>query len=186
MAFARELARRGIENLPWSEGAERLRDRVAFTRQHTGAPLPDMSDEALTDTIEEWLAPQLVGMRSLADLQKLDLARPLKEMLSREQKTLVDRSAPEFYKPPKGREVPIDYSNPDQPLASVRLQFMLGVKRTPTVANGNVPLTIELLSPADRPIQKTRDLAGFWSGSYQAVRKEMKGRYPKHDWPENP
>ncbi|MBU3679555.1 MAG: ATP-dependent helicase HrpB [Candidatus Kapabacteria bacterium] len=185
-AFARELAKRGIENLPWSEGAERLRDRVAFTRQHTGAQLPDMSDEALSVTIEEWLAPLLVGMRSMADLQKLDLARPLREMLSREEKTLVDRSAPEFYKPPKGREVPIDYANPDQPLAAVRLQFMLGVKRTPTVANGNVPLTIELLSPADRPIQKTRDLAGFWSGSYQAVRKEMKGRYPKHDWPENP
>jgi len=185
-AFARELARRGIENLPWSEGAERLRDRVAFTRQHTGAELPDVSDEAMAATIDEWLAPQLVGMRSLADLQKLDLTRPLKEMLTREQKTLIDRCAPEFYKPPKGREVPIDYSNPDQPLAAVRLQFMLGVKRTPTVANGNVPLTIELLSPADRPIQKTRDLAGFWSGSYQAVRKEMKGRYPKHDWPENP
>ncbi|MFM8770874.1 MAG: ATP-dependent helicase HrpB [Candidatus Kapaibacterium sp.] len=185
-AFARELARRGIENLPWSEGAEPLRDRVVFARQHTGAELPDMSDESLAATIDKWLAPLLVGMRSLADLQKVDLVRPLREMLSREQKTLLDRSAPEFYKPPKGREVPIDYSNPDQPLAAVRLQFMLGVKRTPTVANGNVPLTIELLSPADRPIQKTRDLAGFWSGSYQAVRKEMKGRYPKHDWPENP
>lgn len=185
-AFARELARRGIENLPWSEGAERLRDRVTFTRQHTGAELPDVSDEALAATIDEWLAPHLVGMRSLADLQKLDLVRPVKEMLTREHKTLIDRCAPEFYKPPKGREVPIDYANPDQPLAAVRLQFMLGVKRTPTVANGNVPLTIELLSPADRPIQKTRDLAGFWSGSYQAVRKEMKGRYPKHDWPENP
>jgi ATP-dependent helicase HrpB len=185
-AFARELARRGIENLPWSEGAERLRDRVTFTRQHTGDQLPDMSDEALLGATEEWLAPHIVGMRSLADLQKLDLAHPLREMLSREQKTFMDRCAPEFYKPPKGREVPIDYSNPDQPLVAVRLQFMLGVKRTPTVANGNVPLTIELLSPADRPIQKTRDLAGFWSGSYQAVRKEMKGRYPKHDWPENP
>jgi ATP-dependent helicase HrpB len=185
-AFARELARRGIENLPWSEGAERLRDRVAFTRQHTGAELTEMSDEALAASIDNWLAPHLVGLRSLADLQKLDLMRPLREMLSREQKTLVDRCAPELYKPPKGREVAIDYSNPDQPLAAVRLQFMLGVKRTPTVANGNVPLTIELLSPADRPIQKTRDLAGFWSGSYQAVRKEMKGRYPKHDWPENP
>ncbi len=185
-AFARELARRGIENLPWSEGAERLRNRVTFTRQHTGAELPDLSDELLSNTVEEWLAPHLVGLRSLADLQKLDLMRPLREMLSREQKTLVDRCAPELYKPPKGREVVIDYSNPDQPLAAVRLQFMLGVKRTPTVANGNVPLTIELLSPAERPIQKTRDLAGFWSGSYQAVRKEMKGRYPKHDWPENP
>ncbi len=185
-AFARELARRGIENLPWSEGAERLRSRVVFTHQHTAAELPDLSDEALSRTVEQWLAPHLVGLRSLADLQKLDLMRPLRDMLSREQKTLIDRCAPEFYKPPKGREVAIDYSNPDQPLAAVRLQFMLGVKRTPTVANGNVPLTIELLSPADRPIQKTRDLAGFWSGSYQAVRKEMKGRYPKHDWPENP
>jgi ATP-dependent helicase HrpB len=185
-AFARELSRRGIENLPWGEGAERLRTRVAFTRRHTDSELPDMSDEALSQNIDQWLAPHIVGMRSLADLQKLDLARPLREMLSREQKTLVDRSAPEFYKPPKGREVAIDYSNPDQPLAAIRLQFMLGVKRTPTVANGNIPLTIELLSPADRPIQKTRDLAGFWSGSYQAVRKEMKGRYPKHDWPENP
>ena len=185
-AFASELARRGIENLPWSEGAERLRDRVMFTRKHTGSELPDMSNEALAQQADAWLAPQLVGMRSLADLQKLDLTRPLREMLTREQKTLIDRCAPEYYKPPKGREVAIDYSNPDQPLAAVRLQFMLGVKRTPTVANGNVPLTIDLLSPADRPIQKTRDLAGFWSGSYQAVRKEMKGRYPKHDWPENP
>ncbi|MEN9281122.1 MAG: hypothetical protein RL594_57 [Bacteroidota bacterium] len=185
-AFARELARRGIERMPWDERAQRLRDRITFTRQHTGAELPEMSDEMLSQSVEQWLAPHLIGMRSLADLQKLDLVRLLQDMLTREQRTLVDRCAPELYKPPKGREVAIDYSNPDQPLAAVRLQFMLGVKRTPTVANGNVPLTLELLSPADRPIQKTRDLAGFWSGSYQSVRKEMKGRYPKHDWPETP
>ncbi|MEY3386699.1 MAG: hypothetical protein RIR53_1510 [Bacteroidota bacterium] len=184
--FARAIAQRGLHLLAWDAAAERLRSRVLFVRHHQGDVLPDMSDESLADSVESWLAPHLLGKRSLTDLQRLDLRSLLRQMLTREQSTLLDRFAPEFYKPPKGREVPIDYSNPDQPLAAVRLQFMLGVKRNPTVAAGNVALTIELLSPADRPIQKTRDLAGFWSGSYQAVRKEMKGRYPKHDWPENP
>ncbi|MBL0322372.1 MAG: ATP-dependent helicase HrpB [Ignavibacteria bacterium] len=185
-AFARVIAERGLRDLPWSEVAERLRGRVMFARHFGATDLPDWTNEALASTVETWLAPSLRGKRTLSDLQKLDLATLLHNSLTYEQQRKVDTVAPALYKPPKGREVPIDYADPERPTVSVRLQFMFGVKRTPTVAMGNVPLTIELLSPADRPIQVTKDLAGFWQGSYVHVRKEMKGRYPKHNWPEHP
>ncbi len=185
-AFARVIAERGLRDLPWSDMATRLRNRVVFARHFDATAVPLWTDESLAESIEQWLAPSLRGKRTLGDLQKLDLAAILRENLSYEQIRRVDTVAPEFYHPPKGREVPIDYSNVDRPTIAVRLQFMFGVKRTPHVAMGNVPLTIELLSPADRPLQVTQDLAGFWQGSYAHVRKEMKGRYPKHNWPEHP
>ncbi|MBC8124964.1 MAG: ATP-dependent helicase HrpB [Candidatus Kapabacteria bacterium] len=185
-AFARVIAERGFRDLPWSDSATRLRNRVVFAHHFDATNLPQWTDESLAQGVEQWLAPSLRGKRTLGDLQKLDLAVILRENLTYEQLRRVDTVAPEFYHPPKGREVPIDYSNVDRPTIAVRLQFMFGVKRTPTVALGNVPLTIELLSPADRPLQVTQDLAGFWQGSYAHVRKEMKGRYPKHNWPEHP
>lgn len=185
-AFARVIAERGLRDLPWTDAAERFRGRVMFARHFGATDLPDLSNEVLASTVGDWLAPSLRGKRTLSDLQKLDLATLLHNSLTYEQQRKVDTVAPPLYKPPKGREVDIDYSDPERPTVSVRLQFMFGVKRTPTVAMGNVPLTIELLSPADRPIQVTKDLAGFWQGSYAHVRKEMKGRYPKHNWPEHP
>ena len=146
--------------------------------------LPDLSRGGLCATAEEWLAPHLHGMRTLGELRQLDLATILGGMLSFSQRSSMDRAAPEFYRPPKGREVLISYADPERPRVSVRLQFLFGVTKTPLVALGNIALTIELLSPANRPIQVTQDLAGFWKGSYAQVRREMKGRYPKHDWPE--
>jgi ATP-dependent helicase HrpB len=142
------------------------------------------TEGGLCATAEEWLAPHLHGMRTLGELRQLDLATILGGMLSFSQRSSVDRAAPEFYRPPKGREVVISYADPERPRVSVRLQFLFGVTKTPLVALGNIALTIELLSPANRPIQVTQDLAGFWKGSYAQVRREMKGRYPKHDWPE--
>jgi len=185
-AFARVLAERGLQDLPWTQEAEAYRARIGFARFHGATELPDVGNESLSITVEQWLAPSLRQKRTLSDIKKLDLTLILREMLAYEQQRKVDTVAPALYKPPKGREVSINYTNPERPTIAVRLQFMFGVKRTPTVAQGNVPLTIELLSPADRPIQVTQDLAGFWSGSYAHVRKEMKGRYPKHNWPEHP
>ena len=184
LAFARELAARELSDLPWSDAATRICERVAFCNHHELCELPDFSRSGLSATAEQWLAPHLRGMRTLNELRQLDLASILNAMISFSQRSAMDRAAPEFYRPPKGREVPISYADPERPRASVRLQFLFGVTKTPVVALGRIPLTIELLSPANRPIQVTQDLAGFWSGSYAQVRREMKGRYPKHDWPE--
>jgi ATP-dependent helicase HrpB len=185
-AFARFLAEREFRDLPWTDEARQFIDRVRFSHGFDPDTVPDLRDEDLAATAEEWLAPSLLGRRTMADVAKIDLEAALRSALPSNAVRRVDAVAPAVYRPPKGREVPIDYSVPDRPSVAVRLQFMFGVKRQPTIAMGNVPLTIELLSPAGRPIQVTRDLAGFWSGSYAQVRKEMKGRYPKHDWPENP
>jgi ATP-dependent helicase HrpB len=184
LAFARELAARELNDLPWSDAATRICERVAFCNHHELCELPDFSRSGLSATAEQWLALHLRGMRTLNELRQLDLASILNAMISFSQRSAMDRAAPEFYRPPKGREVPISYADPERPRASVRLQFLFGVTKTPVVALGRIPLTIELLSPANRPIQVTQDLAGFWSGSYAQVRREMKGRYPKHDWPE--
>lgn len=183
-AFARELAVRELNDLPWSDAAVRLCERVVFCRHHELCELPDLSRDGLCARAEEWLAPHLHGMRTLGALRRLDLASILGGMLSFSQRSAMHRAAPEFYRPPKGREVAISYTDPERPRVSVRLQYLFGVTKTPLVAQGNIPLTIELLSPANRPIQVTQDLAGFWKGSYAQVRREMKGRYPKHDWPE--
>jgi ATP-dependent helicase HrpB len=185
-AFASLLRAKGLALLNWTDAAQRLRERVAFAQHHGCIEGVDWSDESLLATLETWFAPHCGRCRTLQDLKKLNVEEMLRQMLSFAQTSSINRAAPDLYKPPKGREVQIDYSNPGQPFVSVRLQFMFGMRNNPKIANGNVPLTIELLSPADRPLQKTTDIGGFWKGSYAAVRKEMKGRYPKHDWPENP
>ena len=185
-AFADVIRSKGLSILSWTPAALRLRERAEFSSAHGCAELPNWSDEMLLETLTEWFTPHVAGCRTMQDLQKLNLREMLQSTLSHTQMSAINRAAPETYKPPKGREVEIDYTNPKQPTVSVRLQFMFGVRSNPKIANGNVPLTVELLSPADRPLQKTTDIGGFWKGSYAAVRKEMKGRYPKHDWPENP
>jgi ATP-dependent helicase HrpB len=185
-AFADVIRSKGLSILSWTPAALRLRERAEFSSAHGCAELPNWSDEMLLETLTEWFTPHVAGCRTMQDLQKLNLREMLQSTLSHSQMSAINRAAPETYNPPKGREVEIDYTNPKQPTVSVRLQFMFGVRSNPKIANGNVPLTIELLSPADRPLQKTTDIGGFWKGSYAAVRKEMKGRYPKHDWPENP
>ncbi len=173
--------------LPWTKASEQLRARIIFLARLDGpdAGWPALDDQALLDGLEGWLAPHLVGIRSLAQLQELDLFSIFEGQLSWAQRQDLNARAPTHFGAPSGSRLPIDYSG-EAPVLSVRLQELFGLKQHPSVANGKVPLLLSLLSPANRPIQLTRDLPGFWSGSYKAVRAEMRGRYPKHPWPEDP
>jgi ATP-dependent helicase HrpB len=178
------VRREGISSLPWSADAKVTRARIAFLQtRHSG--WPDVSEQALLDTLDDWLAPILTGHSALDDIAK-DLDRALISMLGWEKRAELDRLAPMHYVAPTGSRIAIDYSNEAAPAISIRLQEMFGVHATPTIDGGRVPLTIELLSPARRPVQVTRDLAGFWKGTYFDVRKDLRGRYPKHVWPEDP
>src|SRR5205823_64882 len=134
----------------------------------------------------DWLAPALDGARTMADVAKADLTAALLSRLDWKHRTQLDAIAPAHIEVPSGSQIAVDYSDPSAPALHVRLQEMYGQPTTPAVGNGTVPLTLHLLSPARRPVQVTRDLAAFWRGSYAEVRKEMRGRYPKHDWPEDP
>jgi ATP-dependent helicase HrpB len=184
-ALTDALAAAGVDALPWSDGERRLRERLAFLHG-VAVSWPDVSDAALAESIDQWLAPRVVGMRRLRDLAQLDLGQALLDRLSWSQRASLDELAPTHYVAPSGSRLPIDYSDPTAPVLAVRLQEMFGLADTPRVAGGRVPLTLQLLSPAHRPIQVTRDLAGFWRTSYFDVRREFRGRYPKHDWPEEP
>ncbi|MBM9594344.1 ATP-dependent helicase HrpB [Roseitranquillus sediminis] len=168
--------------LGWSATARRLRARIALASAE-GHDLPDVSDEALTDRLEEWLAPHLSGVRTAAAWQAFDLTPALEAMLDWPARQALDQAAPSHYGTPTGRSVAIDYSG-EAPEVAVRLQEMFGVTSHPVVAGR--PLRITLLSPAGRPLQTTTDLPGFWSGSYVDVRKDMRGRYPRHPWPDDP
>ena len=182
------VRRRGLGVLPWTPEAQKLRQRVQFLRALTGgeALWPDWSDAALLATLEDWLAGWLNGMSRLTHLQRLDMAQVLNSLLSYEAQTRLREWAPETYRVPSGSQVRIDYSAPECPVLAVKLQELFGLTQTPCIAAGQVPLLLHLLSPARRPVQITRDLAGFWAGSYAEVKKELKGRYPKHPWPDNP
>ncbi|MEO6777916.1 MAG: ATP-dependent helicase HrpB [Gemmatimonadaceae bacterium] len=178
------IRRDGIAALPWSDDSTRVRQRIAFLRtRHAG--WPDVSDESLLESLEQWLAPSLAMHTSLRDVSH-DLDAGLASMLSWQQRAELMRLAPTYYVTPAGSHVMIDYSDPHTPTAAVKLQEMFGTSETPTIDAGGVGLTLQLLSPARRAVQVTRDLAGFWRGSYFEVRKEMRGRYPKHAWPEDP
>ena len=179
----------GLAALPWTDRARSVQARVGFLRAVVGDPWPDLSNAALRRTLDDWLAPLLAGATGRADLDRLDLARTLRGMLPYEVVADLDRLAPEALTVPSGRRVPLRYGEGapgDPPVLAVRVQQLFGATETPTVAAGRVPVTLHLLSPADRPVQVTSDLAGFWAGSWHDVRKDMAGRYPKHDWPEDP
>ncbi len=165
------------------ERASGLRERVAFLHSNVGAPWPDWSIPTLLDTLDTWLAPYLPGARGRADLEQLDLTTVLRSQLPWPQGADLDELAPATLTLPTGRTARIDYSG-EQPTASVRVQDLFGRTTHPTA--GGRPIRLELLSPADRPIQVTADLPGFWAGSWSEVRKEMAGRYPKHQWPDDP
>jgi ATP-dependent helicase HrpB len=171
--------------LGWTPASSGLRERARFLRATFGEPWPDWSDKALLASLDEWLAPYLAGATGAADLQGLDLAVVLRSQLPWPVGGDLDRLAPTHWELPNGRRVAIDYSG-DTPVLAVRVQQLFGVSEHPTVADGRVPLQLQLLSPADRPIQITSDLPGFWTGSWADVRKDMAGRYPKHDWPIDP
>ena len=171
--------------LPWRPATEQLRARVAFLRAELGDAWPDLSDRELLATLDDWLTPYLVGATGRADLDRLDLAVLLRARLPWPLGAELDDLAPRTWRLPTGREAPIDYAAA-RPTVSVRVQDVFGVQAHPTVAGGRVPLTLALLSPADRPIQVTADLPGFWGGSWADVRKDLAGRYPKHRWPDDP
>ena len=188
-ALVDRVRRTGLAALPWTGTARVLQARVAFLRAVLGEPWPDLSDGALRRTLGDWLAPLLTGATGRADLERLDLAAVLRQMVPPALAGDLDRLAPPTLTLPSGRRVPLDYTagDPgDPPVLAVRVQELFGLTETPTVAGGRVPITLHLLSPAGRPVQITSDLAGFWSGSWHDVRREMAGRYPKHAWPADP
>ncbi len=179
------LREAGIASLPWSRSARQFQERAMFARSSDPA-WPDLSDDALLDTLESWLAPYTEGMRSLADIQRLNLLAALESLLTWDLRRKLDAYAPTHWTVPSGSRIPIDYADPQSPSLAVRLQELFGLPESPRIADGHVPLTLHLLSPAQRPVQVTRDLANFWRSTYFEVRKDLKGRYPKHYWPDNP
>jgi ATP-dependent helicase HrpB len=178
----------GIESLPWSREARDLQARVAFVR-HLGRDYerwPDLADEALAASVADWLAPWLDGITRRGHLARVPLLDALLARLSWDERRQLDALAPTHLPVPSGSRIHIDYADESAPAVSVRLQEVFGLDSTPRIGGGRVPVTFKLLSPAQRPVQVTRDLASFWRGSYAEVRKDMRGRYPKHHWPENP
>ncbi|MFC8439534.1 ATP-dependent RNA helicase [Streptomyces griseoincarnatus] len=180
------LRREGFGLLRWPAGAEVLRQRLAFLRARLGEPWPDVSDEALHARVDEWLEPELSRARRRADLARIDAGQALARLLpwASGEAARLDELAPERITVPSGSAVRVDWSDPERPVLAVKLQEMFGLQESPTVAG--VPLLVHLLSPAGRPAAVTADLASFWREGYQQVRAELRGRYPKHPWPEDP
>ena len=184
-ALLEGIAAEGIGALGWSKGAAQLRERIAFLHHHDPS-WPDVSDAALAGSVEAWLGPYVCGMTRLDEVQRIDLTEILLGMLGWERRTAVDELAPSHLEVPSGSRIPVGYADAQAPVLAVRLQEVFGWTETPRIAGGRVPLTLHLLSPAHRPVQVTRDLGGFWRSSYFDVRKDLRGRYPKHAWPQDP
>ncbi|MBB3773152.1 ATP-dependent helicase HrpB [Angulomicrobium tetraedrale] len=185
-ALADAAAARGLERLPWSDPQRQLLDRVRFL--HASAPgiWPDLSAGTLTATVEAWLAPALEGLTALGQIDADRLGRALAGLLPWELARRLEEDAPTHFEVPTGSRLPIDYASEGGPTLAVRVQELFGLTTHPAIAGGRVPLTLALLSPAHRPIQLTRNLPAFWSGSWRDVRADMRGRYPRHPWPEDP
>jgi ATP-dependent helicase HrpB len=192
----------GIEVLPWTRDARDLQARMEFVRlleegdrareglpsattdvASTDAAWPAVSDAVLAETTDVWLAPWLDGVTRRDHLARLSLLEILRALLPWEKQRRLDELAPAHLQVPSGKNIRIDYLDESAPAVSVKLQEVFGLDATPRIGGGRVPITFKLLSPAQRPVQVTRDLASFWRGSYADVRKDMRGRYPKHYWP---
>lgn len=184
-ALLEGIAAEGLSILPWTKAAKQLRERIGFMHRVDPA-WPDVSDEALLAGLEEWLGPHLYGLKSRDDLQRLSMAAILDGMLPWPQRQQLDDFVPTHIMVPSGSRIPVDYSDPASPVLAVRLQELFGLRETPRIGGGKVPLLLHLLSPAHRPVQVTRDLASFWQDAYFEVKKDLKGRYPKHVWPDDP
>lgn len=181
------VRQQGLASLNWSVAAEQLRLRLTCAAKWMPeADWPAMDDQSLLDGLEQWLSPSLNGVRSLKMLQQVDLHDALLRLLDWHQRQRLDNALPTHYIVPTGSRLPIRYYADQPPILSVRMQEMFGEQRSPMLAEGRVAVVLELLSPAQRPLQITADLAAFWQGTYREVQKEMKGRYPKHPWPDNP
>lgn len=176
----------GIDKLPWSKAAKQWRDRAMFLRKAEGETWPDLSDDGLVAKREEWLVPMLADKIGLKDISPGDLSDAIMALLPWDLRARLDREAPTHFEAPTGTMLAIDYEAEQGPTIAVRLQELFGLNVHPSIAKGKVPLVLELLSPAQRPVQVTRDLPGFWRGSYAAVRTDLRGRYPRHPWPDDP
>lgn len=179
------LREHGLSLLEWGKEGETLRQRLGWLHRGLGAPWPDVSDAALIERLDDWLLPFLTGKASFAAIDPGTLSSGLMALVPHELQRKIGTLAPTHFDAPSGSHVPIRYDG-EWPVLAIRVQELFGLDRHPAIASGTVPLTLELLSPAHRPIQKTRDLPGFWRGSWADVRTDMRGRYPRHVWPENP
>ncbi|WP_279050029.1 ATP-dependent helicase HrpB [Cedecea davisae] len=187
LAILNGIRERGLDLLEWSIPAQQLRLRLACaTRWLPEQKWPAVDDESLLATLEEWLLPEMRGVHSLRALKNIDLSRALGNLLDWPMRQRLDSALPTHYTVPTGSQIAIRYHSDNPPALAVRMQEMFGEAQTPAIAGGRVPLVLELLSPAQRPLQITRDLTAFWNGAYREVQKEMKGRYPKHVWPDDP
>jgi ATP-dependent helicase HrpB len=184
--LAEGAAQLGLARLPWSKAQIQLRDRVGFLRAAGEDDWPDLSGDALAKTAADWLAPCLAGKTKLSEIAADDLGAALDALLPWALKRRLDEEAPTHFEAPTGNRHAIDYETAGAPALRIRVQELFGLTRHPAIAGGRLPLTLHLLSPAHRPIQVTRDLPGFWKGSWAAVKAEMKGRYPRHPWPDDP
>jgi ATP-dependent helicase HrpB len=184
-AIIEALKTHGLSLLNWGKEAEILRHRLQWLHTGLGAPWPDMSDEALIATLDDWLLPFLNGEASFARIGAGVLHDALSSLVPHDLQRKLGALAPTHFDAPSGSRVPIDYEG-EWPVLAIRVQELFGLDKHPSIAGGTVPLTLELLSPAHRPIQTTRDLPGFWRGSWADVRSDMRGRYPKHVWPDDP
>lgn len=180
------VQRKGLDSLPWTPAARQFQARVALLRSLWPEDWPALDDDTLTEALDDWLAPWLAGMTRWRDLASLDLVAALSNRLGHDRSRKLDKLAPARFALPTGRRARLDYCTENPPTLRVKLQAMFGCRRTPTVARGRVPIQLHLLSPADRPLAVTADLTSFWDNAYPEVRKDMRGRYPKHDWPEDP
>lgn len=184
--LATGIATYGFGRLPISKSLAQWRDRIGFLRATEGQDWPDLSDHALKETVSIWLAPHLSGIQSVADISVQTLTDALHSHLPWEMQRRLEQDAPTHFVAPTGNSHPIDYESEGAPVLAIRVQELFGLKEHPTIARGRLPLTLHLLSPAHRPIQITRDLPGFWNGSWASVKADMRGRYPRHSWPDNP
>ena len=184
--LAEGLVAAGLDRLPWSKALQQWRDRVMFARRAEGEEWPDLSDAALAASHAAWLVTALADKTALSQLSAGEVSDAVMGLLPWSLRARLDREAPTHFEAPTGSNVAIDYQAEQGPTVSIRLQELFGLTSHPSIAGGRVPLVLELLSPAHRPVQVTRDLPGFWRGSYAAVRTDLRGRYPRHSWPEDP
>ena len=183
------LARLGVAALPWSKELRQWQARVLLLRHHSvpaPTPWPDVSDASLQNNLHEWAAPWMSGLTRREHFSKFDLAQALKSLLTHAQSIILRDEAPTHFTVPSGSSIPIDYTEGETPSLSVRLQELFGLHETPSVAAKRAPLLLKMLSPAGRPVQITQDLVSFWNRGYHEVKKDLKGRYPKHYWPDDP
>jgi ATP-dependent helicase HrpB len=180
------VRQRGLDVLPWTPALRNLQARVGFLRRVIGSQWPDLSDAALLGSLDSWLPPWLSGMSRLSHLERLPLHDALMGFLDHGLRRQLEEQAPAQVTVPSGSSIRVDYTEGETPVLRVKLQEMFGQADTPRLAGGKVPVMLHLLSPAQRPVQVTQDLKGFWQRTWPEVKKELKGRYPKHQWPEDP